>query len=195
MSFSGFRRRGGPLYRSNRDPLDVERILKEIGLEVGNAFLDAGCGEGRFSIAASRIVGGSGKVFAIDISGEAISSLKEAINKKNITNIEAFTGDITERIPVEENSIDVCLMANILHGLVMNNKVESSLKQVYKVIKPGGLLGVVDFKKINGPPGPPLSIRISPEEVEETISKYGFKKRKVAEVGEYHYAITFVKTD
>jgi len=84
-------------------------------------------------------------------------------------------------------------MANILHGLVVNKKVESALKEMYRVLKPNGILAVIDFKKIDGPPGPPKSTRLAPEEVEEIISKYGFKKKKVAEIGEYHYAITFVK--
>lgn len=42
--------------------LDPEKALKEIGLKTGGSLLDAGCGEGRFSIPASEIVGGSGKV-------------------------------------------------------------------------------------------------------------------------------------
>ncbi len=60
-------------------------------------------------------------------------------------------------------------------------------------MKPNGILAIVDFKKINGPPGPPLSLRMSPEEVEEIIGKYGFKKKKIVEVGGYHYAVIFNK--
>lgn len=187
----------GHFGRYSRTLLDPENTLKEIGLETGETFLDAGCGEGRFSISASEIVGNNGKVYAIDISEEAINSLKEEINKNYIKNIEAFTGDITKRLSIGDERIDVCLISNILHGLVVNNvvnnNVESGLKEIFRVLKSDSILGVVEFKKIVGPPGPPLSIRMSPEEVEEIISKYGFKKERVIEVGKYHYAITFVK--
>ena len=173
--------------------LDPEKALKEIGLKTGDTLLDAGCGEGRFSIPASQIIGEHGKVYAIDISEKAIDFLKDEIKKKSIRNIEVFTGDITKKLPLEDEVIDVCLMANILHGLVVSKKVKSTLKEIFRILKPNGILGVVDFKKIEGPPGPPLSIRMSPKEIEEIISKYGFKKKKITEIGEYHYAVIFVK--
>lgn len=176
-----------------RHLLDSQKALKEIGLEEGNTLLDAGCGEGRFSIPASEIVGDNGKVYAVDSSEEAISSLKEEIKKKDMRNIKAFVGDITKRLPIEDEEVDVCLMANILHGLVVSKKIESALKEIFRVLKPNGTLAIIDFKKIDGPPGPPKSIRMTPEEVERIISKYGFKKKRVAEIGEYHYAVIFVK--
>ncbi|HBT38888.1 MAG: hypothetical protein H5T93_02700 [Pseudothermotoga sp.] len=43
---------------------DFEKALREIGIKTGNILLDAGCGEGRFSIPASETVGDSGKVYA-----------------------------------------------------------------------------------------------------------------------------------
>ena len=173
--------------------LNPEKVLKKIGLKEGNILLDSGCGEGTFSIPASEIVRDSGKVYAIDSSQKAINILKEKIKKKGIINIEVFTGDISKKLPIENESIDVCLMANILHGLVVSKKIRSTIKEMLRVIKPKGILAVVDFKKIDGPPGPPKSIRMTPEEVEEIISKYGFKTKRVIEVGEYHYAVIFNK--
>ena len=178
---------------SSKMLLDPEKTLKEIGLKTGDSLLDAGCGEGSFSIPASEVVGDSGKVYAFDISEEAINFLKEEIKKSNIKNIEAFIGDVTKKLSIEDESIDVCLMANILHGLVVNKKVESTLKEMFRVLRPNGILAIVDFKKIDGPPGPPKSIRMMPEEVVKIISKYGFKKKKIVEIGEYHYAVTFIK--
>ncbi len=168
-------------------------MLKELGIRIGSSFLDAGCGEGSFSLPASKMVGNKGRVYAIDISEEAVNLLKEEIEKRNIQNIEVFLADIGKNIPVENETIDVCLMANVLHGFVANKEVESILKGIFRVLKPDGMLGVVDFKKIEGPPGPPMSIRMTPEEVEEIISRYGFKKRKEVEVGKYHYAVIFNK--
>ena len=59
--------------------LDAEKVLREIELKTSNTLLDIGCGEGRFSIPASEIVGGNGKVYAIDISENTINILKEEI--------------------------------------------------------------------------------------------------------------------
>lgn len=179
--------------RSGRSLLDPEKVIREIGLKPGDIFLDAGCGEGYFSIVASEVVGDSGKVYAIDINNEAIVNLKKEIDERNITNIKAITGDITKKIPLGNEIIDICLVANVLHGLVINKEVESTLKEISRVMKPNGDLAVVDFKKIDGPSGPPLSIRMSPEEVEKIVSWHGFKKERVVEVGKYHYAVIFSK--
>jgi len=85
--------------------------------------LDIGCGEGRFSLAASSIVGDCGQVVAIDKHKASINILKKIIAQENIGNVLAFTGDATKRIPVNDNAIDVCLMVNVLHGFVLNKEV------------------------------------------------------------------------
>jgi cyclopropane fatty-acyl-phospholipid synthase-like methyltransferase len=43
--------------RSSIGFLDTGMILSGIGLKAGDSFLDDGCGDGHFSIAASEIVG------------------------------------------------------------------------------------------------------------------------------------------
>jgi len=110
-----------------------------------------------------------------------------------IRNIEVFVGDISNRLPVDNESINIYLMANILHGIVASNKTENTLREAYRVLKPYGILAIIDFKKVTGPPGPPLSIRLSPDETMEIINKYGFKRKEIKEVGKYHYLIIFVK--
>jgi tRNA A58 N-methylase Trm61 len=68
----------------------------------GDVFLDAGCGDGYLSIAASRIVSSSGKVYAADIDEHSISSLKREIEEMGLGNIEAMVADVTKSIPLAE---------------------------------------------------------------------------------------------
>ena len=42
-----------------------------------------------------------------------------------------------------------------------------------------------------GPPGPPIAVRLSPEDVEEILKDYGFEKQKVIGIGEYNYLMLF----
>jgi ubiquinone/menaquinone biosynthesis C-methylase UbiE len=177
--------------KSSKAFLNAEQVLKETGLKIGDNFLDLGCGDGYFSVAASKIVGSKGKVYAIDTYEQSITALKEQIHRDNLNNIEAIIADVTKEIPITHSIVDVCLMANVLHGLVANKEVESTMTQVARVMKSGGTLAVVDFKKVEGTPGPPVSIRMTPDEVEALIAGYGFKRKRSVEVGPCHYALIF----
>ena len=177
--------------KSSKAYLNAERVLQETGLKSGDKFLDVGCGEGYFSIAASKIVGNKGKVYAIDSYEESIVVLKQQIHRENIGNIEAIVADVTQKMPLPKAIIDVCLMANVMHGFLANGEVPSVMTEIARVMKVGSTLAVVEFQKVAGPPGPPISIRMTPEELEDLISGYGFKKNKVVEVGPIHYAAMF----
>lgn len=172
--------------------LDPQRVFEEIGLESGDALLDVGCGGGRFSIPGAEMIGEEGKVYAFDVSEERLAPLKEAIAERNLSNIEAFVDDVTKHISVSDNGIDVCLMANVFHGLVERDTIEYALREIRRVLKPDGILAVVDFKKdVERSPGPPRSVRLSPEEVEEAVAKHGFEKGYSVDIGPYHYLVSF----
>lgn len=179
--------------RSSKEILDSNRVLSTIGLKKGDTFLDAGCGDGYMSLTASEIVGEEGKVYAVDVWEESINAFKEKIESENIQNIEASVADITQKIPVADESIDILYMGNVLHGFVENEEEESVMKEIQRVIKQGGSFAAVEFKKEESTHGPPLHVRITPEEVEEIVKNYGFNVKDVEEVGTYHYAIILVK--
>jgi hypothetical protein len=44
-------------------------------------------------------------------------------------------------------------------------------------LKPNSVLAVLEFKKRDGPPGPYIDIRLTPEAVERLLSPHGFTKR------------------
>ncbi len=201
--------------RSSRNILDSKNVLTKIGLKKGDILLDAGCGDGYLSIAASKIVGDEGKVYAVDNYEESIAILKKRIQREGIVNIEAIVADITKKIPLKDEIIDICLMVNVMHGFVANNEVEEAMGEIARVIKEGGAFSVVDFKKtedsvsslISTKPklarltqnlklrviGPPMSIRLSPDEVGKIIAQHGFEVIKNVEIGPYHYAVISIK--
>lgn len=179
--------------RSSKEILDSNRVLSTVGLKKGDKFLDAGCGDGYMSIAASKIVSNEGKIIAVDVWEESINAFKEKIESENIKNIDAEVANITQKIPVDDESIDILYMGNVLHGFVENNEVETVMKEIQRVIKKGGSFAVVEFKKEESTHGPPLHVRITPEDIEKIVKNYGFSVNKVEEVGTYHYAIILTK--
>jgi len=176
--------------------LDPNRVLEEICLKTGDTLLDVGCGEGRFSVPASKIVGVEGRVYALDASEERLAALRGTIAEHSIANIEAFLGDVTERISVDDDSVDVCLMANVFHELVEDGVIKGEMGEIRRVLKPDGVLAIVDFNRdVERPPGPPLSVRLDAGELENVVRQYGFERVRAVEVGPYHYLITFAMGD
>ncbi|MGZ7136563.1 MAG: class I SAM-dependent methyltransferase, partial [Methanobacterium sp.] len=179
--------------RSSRQILDPSRILSAIGLKEGETFLDAGAGDGYMSIAASSIVGENGKVYAVDIYEESMNTLKNEIKNKKIENIIPIIADITKKIPIEDEIVDKCYMANVLHGFVENDEVNEVMTEINRIIKPNGTFNVIEFKKIENTPGPPMHVRLNPEDVKNIIENHNLNVKSIEEVGKYHYAVIATK--
>jgi ubiquinone/menaquinone biosynthesis C-methylase UbiE len=108
--------------------------------------------------------------------------------------ILALVADVSRRLPLESAAVDLCLLATVLHDLVEAGSAAGALAEVARVVKPGGLLAIVEFKKIPGPPGPPLNIRLAPAEVAALVEPYGFQQRgEDLEVGPYNYLLMFAR--
>ena len=108
--------------------IDTAKFFQALELKKGVTFLDVACGRGNYSMAAAEIIGPNGRVFAIDLWEEGILSLRNEAAKKGIQHITSFVGDAGQRIPLENDSVDVCLMATVLHDFVG----DSIQRDVYK---------------------------------------------------------------
>jgi ubiquinone/menaquinone biosynthesis C-methylase UbiE len=173
--------------KSSFDLIDVDQFFSELNLQKGISFLDVACGRGAYCLAAAEMVGEKGRVIGVDLWEEGIELLKAAANDKSAGNITALVSDAGKQIPVDNDSIDVCLMATVLHDFVADKIDQQVLREIVRVFKPGGVLAVMEFKKTDGPPGPPRHIRLSPEEVDDILTPFGFKKEHMADVGLHNY--------
>lgn len=171
--------------------IDAETLFELLQLGKGGSFLDIACGNGAYTLAAAERVEPGGRLYAIDLWEEGIASLRAAAAARGLENLQSFVGDATHKLPLDVGSIDMCFMASVLHDFVEIRGAEAVLRECARVIHAHGTLAVVEFKKIDGPPGPPRHIRLAPEEVESLVTPYGFKKERESEVGPYHYVMLF----
>lgn len=177
--------------KSSYDLINATLFWEALGLEDGTVVMDLGCGIGNYAVPAAGRVGPQGLVHAIDAWKEGIEQVKERITQGNITNIRPAVADISREIPVKPASVDVCLLATVVHDLIQINRLEGTMTGLKKVLTGNGRLAVVEFKKIDGPPGPPIHIRLSPAELSRVVEPFGFSRPKITEVGSYHYLAQF----
>jgi len=175
--------------------IDTAKFFQELDLKIGTTFLDVACGWGAYSLAASDITGKDGQVYAVDLWEEGILSLRKEATSKGVQNIATFVSDVAQNIPVENDCVDVCLMATVLHDLVADKVEQQVMKEILRVMKPNGVLAIVEFYKKEGPPGPPKQVRLSPQEVDKIVSTYGFKKQRLTEIGPNNYLQIYTRSE
>jgi ubiquinone/menaquinone biosynthesis C-methylase UbiE len=163
-----------------------ELILNAAGLSRGMVFADIGCGDGFFSILAAEIVGELGRVYALDIDASAIEKLGVRAVERGLTNIRASVGAAEETVICKE-CVDIVFLSMVLHDFDDPKKVLLNAKQM---LKRGGLLVNLDWKKKQMDFGPPVNIRFSEEKTIELLNRAGFTVEKAKDAGPYHYIIT-----
>jgi ubiquinone/menaquinone biosynthesis C-methylase UbiE len=177
--------------KSSFELINPNILLDILPVKPGSVVLDLACGKGAYSLLMSKIVGEHGLVYAVDLWEEGLLLLEEQIEKQNISNISPILSDATKQIDVDEYSVDLCILATVLHDFDEAGQADAVLKDIKTILKPNGCLAVIEFRKIEGPPGPPVKIRLSEEEVEKMVTGHDFKKLKTADIGDYNYITTF----
>ncbi len=117
--------------------LDPIKKVKKAEVTKGNIVLDYGSGPGSFSIAAGKIVGTSGKVYAADIQPLSAKKVVKKAQKNKLDNIIPIITNCKTNLPA--NSVDVIICFDMFHMLNEPNKI---LAEFHRVLKPTGILSI-----------------------------------------------------
>lgn len=166
---------------SRRNRLDPEAFLRRLGLGEGATMVDVGSGGGFFSLAAARIVGGSGRVVAIDNDSAAIERLRSVAPP----NVETILGT-AERTQACDGCADFVLIANALHDFA---DPAAALGLARECLKPSGLLANLDWHARPTAEGPPLEKRFPRAYAEELVVRAGLHVQGTDDVADTHYVI------
>ena len=177
--------------KSSFELIAPDILTNALSVRPGSVVLDLACGKGAYSFFLSEMVGENGLVYAVDLWEEGLLILENQIEAGGIKNIMPLLADATKEIEIDEYSVDMCLMAAVLHDFEEAGQTDTVLKQIKPLLKPNGRLAVIEFKKIEEPPGPPISTRLSGGEVDDLVSRHGFKKTKAIDVGDHNYLALF----
>jgi ubiquinone/menaquinone biosynthesis C-methylase UbiE len=181
--------------KSSFDLIDQELLFPALHLKAGDAVLDLGCGEGRYALPLASRVGREGMVYAADLWEEGLATLNEKAREKGLANIRTLFADVSQSLPLADGSVNLAFLATVLHDLAEAGQAQGALAEIARLVKPGGRLAVLEFKKMAGPPGPPLAIRLSPEEVAALLRPYGFTLAgEIRELSPHIYLAIFAKT-
>jgi len=131
-----------------------DEIMDALGIADGASVADIGAGAGWFTIRLARRVGPNGVVFAQDVQPQMLEAVRRRVAREGLLNVETRLGsDSSPNLP--SRSLDAVLVVDTYPEV--ENRV-TFLRNLAAALKPGGRIGIVNYKPGRGGPGP------SPEE-------------------------------
>ncbi len=117
------------------NPFDLGEVVP------GERVVDCGSGAGADSFIAAALVGASGFVIGVDMTPEMLRKARRNAAEAGLSNVEFREGQL-EALPVDDRWADVVVSNGVLN--LIPDKA-AALAEMYRVLRPGGRLQLVDI--------------------------------------------------
>lgn len=178
--------------------LNPDAVVREFGITLGMRIADFGCGAGHIGILVAQQVGPDGLVTALDIMEDKLDSIKARAKAAGLENLETKRAnlEVPGNTGLGDGTQDLVLLINILF---QSNKKSDILKEAKRVLKTGGSVVLVEWKKGGGglPAqagfGPPDGLRTDVSPMQALFTTEGFTLVRPFNAGQFHYGLIFKK--
>ena len=126
----------------------INIALKEFKIRKGEVILEIGFGTGNALIAIAEYIGKNGMVHGIDISPKMLELANSKIRKRLFTGRVKLTCGDAIKLPYPDNKFDAVFLSFTLE-LFDTCEIPKVLKEIRRVLKLNGKLGVVSLSKDN----------------------------------------------
>jgi ubiquinone/menaquinone biosynthesis C-methylase UbiE len=165
------------------------RLVEHMPLAPGARIIDVATGKGAVLLPIARRVGSEGYVTGVDLSSTILQEADRSVCAAGLTNVELFKMD-AEHLEFPDQVFDAVTCA---FSLMLFSDIDAALREMYRVCKPGGYVGVSIFDKTPPPfdPGWPIlfqqfmgcqkgvmmpqALAYAPHEMEALLSRTGFR--------------------
>jgi 2-polyprenyl-3-methyl-5-hydroxy-6-metoxy-1,4-benzoquinol methylase len=163
-----------------------DQIMDALQIGENSVVADLGAGGGWFTVRLARRTL-NGRVYAEDVQQEMIQAIERRVQREGLDKIVTMLlGTQTDaKIP---EPLDAVLIVDTYHEM---EQPVTLLRNVAKSLKPNGTIGIVNYKKDGGGPGPPMEERVDPERVIRDARAAGLELRKRENFLRYQYMLIF----
>ena len=165
-------------------------ILKHIPLNNGDKVIDIGCGFGFYSYQFSKIVGSTGKVYAVDAGESYVKYVDKFVKKYNLSNIEPVVSTTTDvSVDDEADVAFMCSLYHIVYGWSRETERSEFLNTVRRSIKKDGYLIIADNSFLNG--DEMNNCYLNKELAIIQLTYYGFQFLEYIQITPQRYVLVF----
>ena len=170
---------------------DIEGIVNWLAISTKtSAIVEIGCGYGTFTVPVAGKL--AGEMYAFDIEPSMIEVARENVRNAGLSNVTFGLRDVIDRgTGLEPTSTDMVLLFNLLHS----SKRELLLKEASRLLKDGGIVAIIHWRKdIPTPRGPAIDVRPDQGQILSSSEGLGLHIHGHSRILEpYHWGIQLAK--
>ncbi len=121
---------------------DVEWLIEVLQIEEGAIVADIGAGDGDQTLAIAETIGPEGKIYSTELGSSSLRELRDAVEESNLSNVEVIEG-APRRTNLPAECCNGLYMRRVYHHI---DNPKSFNESLYKSLKPGGRLAIIDFE-------------------------------------------------
>jgi len=154
-------------------------LIDVLKLKPGMTVVDLGAGSGRISFLMAPKVSPGGEILAVDIQDEMLALIEKKVDETGITNVIPVKGKV-DSTGLKPDTVDLIIMVDVYHELEFPHEM---LADFAKVLKPGGRVAWVEYRKED--PDVPIKLvhKMSAKQVKKEASQKEFGLEFVETVG------------
>ena len=125
------------------------QMLGSLGVTAGSTVVDYGCGPGLFTLAAARLVGPSGTVYAIDLEPRMVELVGTRAAEAGLANVRAVSGDGL-RAALPDGVADFILCVQIMHYQPKRADRVAVARELNRLLKADGRVMIMQWNRKHG---------------------------------------------
>ena len=163
-------------------------VMDTLRIADGSVVADLGAGGGWFTVRLARRVGPNGRVYAEDIQRQMIDAIDRRVTREGMKDRVTLVLGTALDPALPPGRLDAVLIVDAFYEM---EQPAVLLRNLAKSLKPDGRIGLIDFKKDGGGPGPPMEERVDPEVVIKAAEAAGLKLLSRETFLRYQYMLIF----
>ena len=172
--------------------LHPDKVIQQFKLGAGMQVADLGVGTGAQALAALRVVGETGSVYAIDVQKDLLAKVKKEAEAEGFKNLHVIWSDLESEhaTTLADGFLDAVIVSNVLFQIESRDRF---MKEVARILRPNGKVLIIDWSESFGGMGPHTDAVFTKHAARTLAEDAGLGFEQDIDAGTHHYGMILRK--